>query len=941
MSQPKPFKFERFWLLNQHCALITKETWEGYNTGTNVLENFNTKSLQLHRELRSWHRTNLSYPNVLLHNAKTLLGVFDIVEELRVLTPLEFSVRLALRERAFFLANFLEIRWHQRARTRWIQCGDLNTRYFHSVATSKMRNKAITNLTVDGIEISGTDLILEKFTAFFKNLLGTEVPTVSFNPNSLYPDHFLPLHVLDSPFSEMEIKRAVMGLASNKSSGPDGYPNEFFKVNWDLVKTDIISIFEELHKGSLHLGSSNRANIVLLPKEEHAHVLSAFRPISILCYVPKLISKVLANRLAAFLPSLISVSQTGFVKGRLITENFNTARELISNITNGSHPSVLLKLDFHKAFDSVAWPFLFQVLHHRSFPARYVSWVNLLLTSSTSNILLNGKVGPSFQHKRGLRQGDPLSPFLFLLAADVLTKMIDSLATSLPHNIVPKILSPFFLLQYADDTLVFVTTKGKAIQSLMLSLKAFSSVSGLDLNWNKTTFVPFNLCQRDVARVERLLSCTHSSLPLIYLGLPLTARRPSRLCFQNLIDRIRKRLQEWQGGFLSKAGRTVLVSSVLSTIPVYFMSVFVLPAWVIKEIDRVRRDFIWKNSANGSKGIHLLSWDRMCMPKSIGGVGLVNLKLHNISLVLRWLWRLYAQPESQWSTLACTLYGKRRQHTQPLFWCQAGSFFWKDLMSLRNYFQLSVLFDINAGSNTPFWFAKWGESILAFFSSHPHPSMTRQNKHMMVKDAIDNPYVFLSAPFSNDMCTILDAVRDVTLSTGPDTIRWRWSSNGEYSTASMYRSLVAAGKTTFRFKNLWSLKVPPSLKHFLYFLSLRRILTQDQLLKRKILVTPHCSMCHQSIMEDAQHLFCDCTFAIDIWSRLQFSTSVTESIERVFCFLHDATVAGTRVRKTTMAAALWGMWKERNNRIFRNERRNSQALHDWIVQESTIFMKFC
>ncbi|KAJ3696607.1 hypothetical protein LUZ61_000312 [Rhynchospora tenuis] len=833
------------------------------------------------------------------------------------------------------------MRWHQRARTKWLRCGDLNTRYFHSVATSKMRNKAINNLIVDGVEISNKDVILEKFTDFFRNIMGTEVQTVSFNPLSLYGEHFLPLHELDLPFSEIEIRKAVMSLANNKSCGPDGYPNEFYKLNWDLVKDDIIHIFHELHSGSLNLTDSNKANIILLPKEDHAHVLTAFRPISIICYIPKLISKVMALRLARFLPSLVSTTQTGFVKGRLITENFNTARELVANISKNRHPSVMLKLDFHKAFDSIAWPFLLQVLHHRGFPTKFMSWIQLLLNSSTSSILLNGKVGTCFQHKRGLRQGDPMSPFLFLLAADVLTKMIDSLATSIPYSIVPKIPSPFFLLQYADDTLVFASVKGKAIQSLLLTIKAFSSVSGLNLNCNKSTFVPFNLCDREVSRLEYLLSCSSSSLPLPYLGLPLTSKKPTRLCFQALIDKIRNRLDGWQGGFLSKAGRTVLASSVLSTIPIYFMSVFILPAWVIKEIDRVRRDFIWSKTSNGSKGVHLLAWDRMCMPKEIGGLGLVNLKLHNISLLLRWLWRLYAQPDSQWSSLARMLYGRANNSIPPILWTRAGSFFWRDLMSLRNYFQLSISYIVNGGSGTPFWYANWDGSFLSLFGAGLHPSMSRKNELMMLTDAVGNPHNFLDAPFSSEMDSLLSKVRELNLSSGLDTIFWRWNSNGEYSAAATYKALVSAGKMKFQFKNLWSLKTSPTVKQFLFFLSLRRILTQDQLLKRNIQVTPHCYMCQQNIIEDASHLFCGCTFAMSIWSRLQFPSHVTESIEGIFLFFHNNSNTGTRLRKTLLACALWNLWRERNNRVFRNERRNSQALHDWIVQEATLFMKFC
>ncbi|KAJ3686617.1 hypothetical protein LUZ61_015781 [Rhynchospora tenuis] len=520
--------------------------------------------------------------------------------------------------------------------------------------------------------------------------------------------------------------------------------------------------------------------------------------------------------------------------------------------------------------------------------------------------------------------------------------MVEASSTSIPHNLIPKLHTPFFLLQYADDTLIFATARGQAIKTLLLVLKAFSQVSGLRLNWNKTSFVPFNLNDNAISSIESLLSCSKSSLPLTYLGLPLTASRPSRLCFQQLIDKIRGRLMGWQSNFLSKAGRTVLTTSVLSSIPVFFMSVFTLPKWVIKEIDRIRRNFIWKGNSGGGNGIHLVAWDRLCLPKSVGGLGLIDLGSQNVSLLLRWLWRLHTCPDSQWTSLIKQLYGKRST-ALPMFWNQSGSFFWRDLMSLRLYFQLSTTHEIRDGATTSFWFQRWERSHLSYFGNNlqKHPLMNRRNVHMTVQDAVKRPHSFLQSPFTADVCTFVSKAQNLILNQGTDEIQWRWSSDGQFSVSSTYKGLILPGKTSFKYSNLWKLKIPPSLKHFLYYMSLGRILTQDQLLKRGIQVNAHCYMCSQDCLEDANHLFCDCVLARDVWLSLQIPPMVTADLASICGALHSQFSGLSTFNKVTICSALWSIWKERNCRIFRNKRRNCQALHDWIVQEATLFMKWC
>ncbi|KAJ4778172.1 RNA-directed DNA polymerase (reverse transcriptase)-related family protein [Rhynchospora pubera] len=340
-------------------------------------------------------------------------------------------------------------------------------------------------------------------------------------------------------------------------------------------------------------------------------------------------------------------------------------------------------------------------------------------------------------------------------------------------------------------------------------------------------------------------------------------------------------------------------------------------------------------------GIHLLSWDRLCMPKSVGGLGLIDLKLQNTTLLLKWLWRLYDNPDSQWSLVVRQLYGKRDRVIAPIHWNQEGSFFWKDLLKLRTYFQLFAKHKIKDGADTSFWFESWGISFLSYFGFHKHPLMSRKNIHMSLRDAIIHPFKFFSAPFTAELNSILCQAQQVCISEGRDNLFWNCNSDGHFSVASTYKRMKMAGKTRYKYENIWKLKTPPSLKHFLFYVSLGRILTQDQLLKRGIHINPRCYMCQQQVLEDAEHLFCQCVLAKEIWGRLRITSWATNSVQNMCQALHSCNSGLSQFEKTIICSAIWTLWKERNSRIFRDTTRTSQALHDWIVQEATLFMKFC
>ena len=264
---------------------------------------------------------------------------------------------------------------------------------------------------------------------------------------------------LIASFSEDEVKAAIRGLNSEGAPGPDGIPVFFYLECWDVVGAEVMATIEDFRLGHGNMDRINKAYIILLPKVEGAERIGDFRPISLSNSIYLIIAKLLANRLRLVVPAIISPFQSAFLQGRHMSDNIVMAEEIVAAWRRDRTPGFLWKVDFSKAYDSLDWRFLWNVLRRRGFLETWVRWVKQCLTTSTFAVLINRRPQGGWIHpQRGIRQGCPLAPLLFILAADALAVCTMQLGRRghLAGFQSPGIPGGIPLLQYADDMTFFI-----------------------------------------------------------------------------------------------------------------------------------------------------------------------------------------------------------------------------------------------------------------------------------------------------------------------------------------------------------------------------------------------------------------------------------------------------------------------------------------------------
>jgi arsenate reductase-like glutaredoxin family protein len=446
------------WTLHEGCEDTIRKAWATRQRGTPMFQVVE-KIKASREELKKWSYDQFGSIRAAIATKTRLM------QQEEELHPENQNVQLIqkLSRELADLHSKEEKMWKQRFRISWLQSGDRNTKYFHCQATNRRRRNHIYGIRDQaGVWQSQDEAVENIIVGYYRDLFTTSHPG-DFDEILRGVDRVVTNEMnlqLDSEFTEGEVEYTLKQMGPLKAPGPDGMAPIFYQQYWHIVGKDInASILACLKDGSL-LKKINHTHLCLIPKVQNLESVKDFRPISLCNVVYKIIAKVLANRLKKILPQIISESQSAFVPGRLISDNILIAFETLHHMQHmkGNQQGYMaLKLDMSKTYDRVEWAFLENIMLKMGFNISWVSMIMECVRTVSYSVLINGEPRGFFHPTRGLRQGDPISPYFFLLCAEGLNALLVKTAMSKSIQGIsisrggPKLTHLFF----ADDSVLF------------------------------------------------------------------------------------------------------------------------------------------------------------------------------------------------------------------------------------------------------------------------------------------------------------------------------------------------------------------------------------------------------------------------------------------------------------------------------------------------------
>jgi hypothetical protein len=613
--------------------------------------------------------------------------------------------------------------------------------------------------------------------------------------------------------------------------------------------------------------------VALIPKVKNPQYMKDLRSISLCNVVYKLVSKVLANRLKTILDGIISPNQSAFVPGRLITDNVLLAYEVnhfMQSKRRGTVGYASVKLDMSKAYDRVEWVFLEKMMRKMGF---HDKWIQLLMKCYSTvkyKFKINGVLTEEVIPERGLRQGDPISPYLFLICAEAFSSMLNKADQEgkLEGIRICKKSPSFNHLLFADDSLILLKVTEESAHHLQNTLKLYEESSGQTINVDKSSIVfTKNTKVSDKKKMMDTLKITSEGRNSKYLGLPAFVGKSKKRTFNYIKEKIWSRLQGWKEKLLSKAGKEILIKACAQAIPIYAMTCFDITKSLCEEINSVISRFWWAQQDKDNK-IHWLGWEKLTRTKREGGLGYKDLYAFNLAMLAKQGWRLLTKPGSLCARVMKAKYYPDTSVLQAEY--QAGiSYAWRSVLKGINLLKKGIIKRVGDGTTINIWQDPW---LPRLWSRKP---ITPRGKKIITKvcelmdpltGSWDNHLVReLFWPQDTNLILSIPVVEDME-----DEWAWHFEEKGQFTVKSAYRlqrqleDIARNGQVGcqdtgkgFNWLPIWKLECPLKVKMLIWRISHDSLPHRINLVRRGMDLDPICPTCNR-LNEDGAHLFLKC-----------------------------------------------------------------------------------
>ena len=541
-----------------------------------------------------------------------------------------------------------------RSKVSWYEDGEKSSKYFLSLEKRNAIRNSVQSIKVNEKIVTDKTQILELFSENIRNKYKKihlpVTPKEYLQNNIVQKLSEEQKRALDTPLSQNELQAALKNMKKGKTPGSNGFTAEFFKLFWVYLGVFLYRAWLEKFNNNKNLSTHNESIITLIPKAgSQSNSLKAWRPISLLNVDFKIISAAVANRLKNVIHELVAPSQTAYMhlQGRFIGENSRLVYDVIEHLNSRSRSGIITAIDFEAAFDTVSWEFLLDALEEYNFGPYCRKLINVLYLNPelNSRILLDGYLGSKIYMERGIRQGDPISGYLFNLTVEPLANQLKSSTLikgiSLSRQIEVRV------SQYADDLVVFSSPEPSSISGVLVELDKFTKVSGLKTNLEKTKCLPIGN-NVNLPEISDLGIKIVSELRILGIVFNKSNRNLTSSNVAAIIPNIVKVVAQWRRRNLTLAGKVTIVKSLLISKLVHILTALPNPCKeIIKKLNNILFRFVWNNGPDKVKRSSLVQ------DYKHGGLKMIDMQSFIASLKCSWLKRLYwAKPDNLWANIA-------------------------------------------------------------------------------------------------------------------------------------------------------------------------------------------------------------------------------------------------------------------------------------------------